>query len=241
MKEYIEKMTEMCRGNIGALTILERLLTNTHYIGILDSYKIYGSDIWQLYKDCCHENIDFMTEILSNLPPDNVKYHINHGHRGIEYDTNIRNGNVDDWINLALNDFQEYNMYARMDIERIVILPSQPPEPVGEWYSICVRFKNHKTFRFNHSLEQIMDMNLNIFISYILSEIEKICKHNIFRDTMKLDEAIEHCREIANQCEISNKDRISAGFIDSCCKDHLQLMEWLMELKKYKMIYGELE
>ena len=57
---------------------------------------------------------------------------------------------------------------------------------------------------------------------------------------MKLDEAIEHCREIANQCEISNKDRISAGFIDTCAKDHLQLMEWLMELKKYKMKYGEL-
>ena len=132
-------------------------------------------------------------------------------------------------------------MYARMDIERIDVLPSQPPEPVGVWYSIYVRFKNHKTFRFNNSLEQMTDMNLNIFISYILSEIEKMCKHNLFQDTMKLDEAIEHCREIANQCEISNKDRISAGFIDTCCKDHLQLMEWLIELKKYKMKYGELE
>lgn len=240
MKELIEEITELCRGNIGALTILKRLLTNTECIDILERYNICGSDIWQLYKDCCHENIDLMTDVLNNLPSENIKYHINHGHRGIEYDKNIRNGNVDDWINLALTDFKEYNMYARMDIERIYVLPSQPPEPVGAWYSIYVRFKNHKTFRFNNSLEQIMDMNLNIFISYILSEIEKICKHNSLRDAMKLDEAIEHCREIANQCEISNKDRISAGFIDTCCKDHLQLMEWLMELKQYKMKYGEL-
>lgn len=242
MKELIEKITKLCQGNLGALNILENLLfTNTECIDILERYNICGSDIWQLYKDCCHEDIEFMEVILEKLPSENIKYHINHGKRGIEYDENIRNGNVDDWIILALHDFQEYNIYGRMELEKFGVYPAQPPEPVGSDYSIWIKTRNNKKLRFTHTLEQITDTKLNNFISYILKEIEKFCKHNSLRDAMKLDEAIEHCREIANQCEISNKDRISAGFIDTCCKDHLQLMEWLMELKKYRMKYGELE
>lgn len=241
MKEIIEKITKLCQGNIGALTILERLLTNTECIDILERYNICGSDIWQLYKDCCHENIDLMTDVLNKLPSKNIKYHINHGHRGIEYDKNIRNGNADDWIILALKDLKEYNIYARMELENFGVYPAQPPELVGSYYSIWIKTRNNKKLRFTHTLEQITDTKLNIYIHYLLEETEKFCKHNSLIDTMKLDEAIGHCREIAEQCEISNKDRISAGFIDTCCKDHLQLMEWLMELKQYKMKYGELE
>ena len=40
---------------------------------------------------------------------------------------------------------------------------------------------------------------------------------------MTLDNAIEHCNDVANSCK--NK---------SCANDHLQLAEWLMELKKLK-------
>ena len=240
MREYIDKITKMCQGNIGALTILERLLTNTECIDILERYNICGSDIWQLYKDCCHENIDLMTTVLHNLPSENIKYHINHGNRGIEYDRNIINGNDDDWIILALNDFKEYSIYGRMELENFGVYPAQPPELVGSYYSIWIKTRNQKKLRFNLTMEQLKDMKLNIYIHYLLEEIEKFCKHNSLREAMKLDEAIKHCREIANQCEISNKDRISAGFIDTCCKDHLQLMEWLIELKKYKTIYGEL-
>lgn len=248
MDKYVEKIAKMSQGNIGALTVLETLVTNEllgifdgQCIDILDGYKIYGSDIWQLYKDCCHEDIEFMKVILEKLPSENIKYHINHGHCGIEYNRNIRNGNVDDWIILALHDFQEYNIYARMELENFGVYPAQPPELVGSHYSIWIKTRNQKKLRFNLTMEQLMDIKLNVYITYLLGEVEKFCKHNSLRDAMKLDEAIEHCREIANQCEISNKDRISAGFIDTCCKDHLQLMEWLMELKKYRMIYGEFE
>jgi len=40
---------------------------------------------------------------------------------------------------------------------------------------------------------------------------------------MTLDEAIEHCEEVANQC--SNKE---------CSNDHIQLAKWLKELRNYK-------
>lgn len=43
------------------------------------------------------------------------------------------------------------------------------------------------------------------------------------RVEMTLDDAIEHCNDVANSCK--NK---------SCANDHLQLAEWLMELKKLK-------
>ena len=241
MKELTEKITKLCQGNPGALAILENLLfTNTECIDILEQYNICGSDIWQLYKDCCHENIDLMTSVLCNLPSENIKYHINHGKRGIEYDENIRNGNVDDWIILALHDFQEYNIYGRMELKNFGVYPAQPPEPVGSDYSIWIKTRNNKKLRFTHTLEQIMDIKLNNFISYILKEIEKFCKHNSLRDTMKLDDVIDYLTGIADGWKTTNAEYTHGSFLDSCCKDHLQLMEWLIELKKYRMKYGEI-
>ena len=43
-------------------------------------------------------------------------------------------------------------------------------------------------------------------------------------EVMSLDEAIKHCREIGKQC-------------DDCGREHLQLAEWLTELKKYRKIF----
>lgn len=142
-----EKITKLCQGNPCALTVLERFLTNTECIDILERYDICGSDIWRLYKDCCYENIDLMIDVLNNLPSDNIKYHINQGHRGIEYNRNIRNGNVDDWIILALKDLKEYNIYARMELENFGVYPAQPPELVGSYYSIWIKTRNQKKLR----------------------------------------------------------------------------------------------
>lgn len=41
---------------------------------------------------------------------------------------------------------------------------------------------------------------------------------------MTLNEAIEHCKEIA-------KDNIECN---ACCNEHLQLAMWLEELKEYR-------
>ena len=38
---------------------------------------------------------------------------------------------------------------------------------------------------------------------------------------MTLDEAIEHCREKSHGCS-------------ECANEHYQLLEWLLELKKYR-------
>lgn len=241
MNELIEKYQKLCQCNPGALTIIKTLFfINTKCIDILEQYNICGSDIWQLYKDCCHENIDLMTDVLNNLPSENIKYHINHGHRGIEYDENIRNCNVDDWIIVALKDLKEYNIYARMELENFGVYPAQPPELVGSYYSIWIKTRNNKKLRFTHTLEQITDTKLNVYITYLLGEVKKFCKHNSLRDAMKLDDVIDYLTGIADGWKTTNAEYIHGSFLDSCCKDHLQLMEWLMELKKYRMKYGEL-
>ena len=42
---------------------------------------------------------------------------------------------------------------------------------------------------------------------------------------MTLDEAIIHCEEVADQCEVTDGDR-------PCAESHRQLAEWLKELKR---------
>ena len=44
---------------------------------------------------------------------------------------------------------------------------------------------------------------------------------------MTIDEAIEHCEEIAQDCELGEKPTV-------CADEHRQLAEWLRELKEYK-------
>ena len=43
---------------------------------------------------------------------------------------------------------------------------------------------------------------------------------------MTIDEAIQHCEEVASKCVSSN---------NQCALDHRQLAEWLRELKMYRM------
>lgn len=45
---------------------------------------------------------------------------------------------------------------------------------------------------------------------------------------MTIDEAIEHCKEIARECELGEKPMV-------CAQEHWQLAEWLEELKTLKM------
>lgn len=44
---------------------------------------------------------------------------------------------------------------------------------------------------------------------------------------MTIDEAIEHCEEIAQDCELGEKPTV-------CADEHRQLAEWLKELKEYQ-------
>lgn len=47
---------------------------------------------------------------------------------------------------------------------------------------------------------------------------------------MTLDEAIEHCKEIARECELGEKPTV-------CAEEHWQLAEWLQSLKWYRETY----
>jgi hypothetical protein len=69
-------MLKMSEGNIGALTVIMQLLSDAGSIdpdnfmpGLgevlsLDTIGIYGSKIWMLYKDVCHENMTNLCAVL---------------------------------------------------------------------------------------------------------------------------------------------------------------------------------
>lgn len=62
-------ITKMVEGNPGALSVCVKLIKNTEQIDpqsflggfgkimILDTFKIYGSRIWMLYKHVCNQDI----------------------------------------------------------------------------------------------------------------------------------------------------------------------------------------
>ena len=67
---------KMVDGNIGATTVLMRLMKESESIDpqsafggfgkilSLDTHRIYGPDIWIFYKDVCRENLVLMLSVL---------------------------------------------------------------------------------------------------------------------------------------------------------------------------------
>lgn len=56
------------------------------------------------------------------------------------------------------------------------------------------------------------------------------CEGSDFMSFIRLDEAIEHCKEVA-----SNKETCR-----DCANEHFQLMNWLIELKKLREFKSEI-
>lgn len=79
-----DSLAKMSDGNIGALNVLLQLrLKEGGVMKVihLDSIKIYGSDIWVLYKDCCGEDINKLVHVLNEnrmgeLETQTIKHHI---------------------------------------------------------------------------------------------------------------------------------------------------------------------
>ena len=88
LQEVVFKMSE---GNPGAISILMQLLNNPQVcepanpfmvILTLDSYEIYGSNIWIMYKDLCGEDIEIFETLFRHIqmgimPLEVLKKHIN--------------------------------------------------------------------------------------------------------------------------------------------------------------------
>ena len=66
--EQIAQIKQMCKGNFGAVTVMQQL--NCDYIKKLDELNIKGSGIWCLYKDVCNSDINCMIELLDKLMVD---------------------------------------------------------------------------------------------------------------------------------------------------------------------------
>ena len=99
--------TKLSEGNPGALTVCMELHSMEPEIdkdsalqGIgsllsLDTYSIYGADIWMLYKDVCGEDIEKTIAILRScqlgfITPEILKHAIAHYGEGIILDTLIK-------------------------------------------------------------------------------------------------------------------------------------------------------
>jgi hypothetical protein len=73
---FLDIITKLSEGNPGALTVLittfkenptidpDDAFENIGAILSFDSYGIYGSRIWMLFKDVCHQNIILMLACL---------------------------------------------------------------------------------------------------------------------------------------------------------------------------------
>lgn len=68
-----EILYTLSEGNPGALTVLMDWMQSSDIalfqVLTLDSKKLYGSRIWELYKDICGEDLDrFKYHVLTELP-----------------------------------------------------------------------------------------------------------------------------------------------------------------------------
>lgn len=63
-------VTKMSDGHPGAAVVVMRLLKEVEN-GVLDVYHLddmglYGLAIWVAYKDCCHEDLGKLSEVVRN-------------------------------------------------------------------------------------------------------------------------------------------------------------------------------
>ena len=70
----VDIIITMADGNPGAVTVMTELVKR-HPFGILDILKldiarVYGSDIWIIYKDVCAGDIEIFMENLNTLSPE---------------------------------------------------------------------------------------------------------------------------------------------------------------------------
>lgn len=79
MDSFNDIIYKISEGNPGALTVLLRSMTEVKDVDpdcalenlgpalLLDTFGIYGSNIWILYKDCCYQDIHLFWACLRGL------------------------------------------------------------------------------------------------------------------------------------------------------------------------------
>ena len=70
--EHVLNILDICKGNIGAISVMTLIMKNDYnnlekVIKKLEEHKIYGSDIWVIYKDKCNQDIHLFINYLTIL------------------------------------------------------------------------------------------------------------------------------------------------------------------------------
>ena len=64
-------VVKMSQGNPGCAMVLSELLKDERLgalqVLLLDDLKIYGSNVWVLYKNCCHQDIEIFSQVLEKV------------------------------------------------------------------------------------------------------------------------------------------------------------------------------
>ena len=68
----IDAVVALAEGNPGALTVLKKVLDTDPLEGFFkllnfDSFGVYGSKIWMLYKDVCGEDLNKVLSLLDDV------------------------------------------------------------------------------------------------------------------------------------------------------------------------------
>jgi hypothetical protein len=116
----VEAVTKMSEGNPGAVTVIMRMFKEGDKIDpqsfaggfgavmLLDTFRIYGSRIWMLYKDVCREDIVSTIAVLRAcqlglVSQDTLKEAVDDYGRGI---------NVPELLELVKIELQEFGRQA---------------------------------------------------------------------------------------------------------------------------------
>ena len=73
---FIDGLTVICDGNPGAMQVVAALVKRSWLADVirLDDMGIYGADIWVLFKDTCHEDLDGLHAELLRMDADRRVY-----------------------------------------------------------------------------------------------------------------------------------------------------------------------
>lgn len=74
-----EVLTTLAEGNVGALTVLMRLIRENQMSGFLavlnlDDMNIRGEQVWVGYKDFCKEDLGLFRSVVQKRDPEMVKF-----------------------------------------------------------------------------------------------------------------------------------------------------------------------
>lgn len=164
-------LKSLSHNNPGALRVLTELMFKyPDHLSYFEDNNIKGSDIWKLYKDCCHSSIDNLVFCIENFSYENIRNHIDSGE---SYSRDVQKADIRARIYCNINDHINDNnlngivqsFYVRRDKDLICVQ---------------VNLRNHRGRNQYYSLVSIESMDFKVFIEMVLHSIDEFINDEFF-------------------------------------------------------------